>query len=214
MSENESATRAKFHLPSVLLTLLSIVQALALELVWQFVTEREGLGVWGFENLVTWIQIVSTFLGILLIWLMYSGLVMRLRWVPSTPDSVMPFLIGLVEFALAGSLGAEHLGRWFLMLGLAYGIVAYVLQTTMRRARLDGDNEEFFATQPPAETRDFVAPGSVVLVFFFSAVLLWAEDPLPTWSLGPLACAAGLLVFQLGLVDKFWRRSMAAPRID
>ncbi len=209
MATNESAERAKHHLPSVLLTLLSIVQALALELVWEFVSENGSIYVWSFENAVVWLQVAATFLGVLLIWLTYSGLVMRLRWVPSNLDSILPFLIGVVEFALVGSLGVEHLARWFSMLAIAFGIVTFVVQHSMRRARLDGDNDEFFAGQLPATRRDFMGPVALVLSFAFCAWLLRDADAVEVWMLGTVLFAAGTLSYQMYLIDYFWRRSIA-----
>ena len=84
MSENPLRTRAKDHLPTVLLTLLSIVQAFSLELMWAHVTTHDDLYRWSFITLLSWVQIFATFLGVLVIWLIYASLVMRFRWVPTT----------------------------------------------------------------------------------------------------------------------------------
>ena len=91
--------RAKALMPSMLLTLLSIIQALALELLWSRLTASEHLWRFDWVALLGWLQMSAVLLGIIEIWLMYTSLVLRLRWTPSTRDSVIPFVIGLLEFA-------------------------------------------------------------------------------------------------------------------
>jgi len=90
VSENPLRKRVKDHLPTVLLTLLSIVQAFSLELMWAHVTSHEDLYQLTFVVMLSWLQILATFLGVLVIWLIYASLVLRFRWVPTTSDSVFP----------------------------------------------------------------------------------------------------------------------------
>jgi hypothetical protein len=61
----------------VLLTLLSIVQALALELLWSHVRESVYLFDMSWTALLTWIQVGTTFLGIVVIWIAYASIAMR-----------------------------------------------------------------------------------------------------------------------------------------
>jgi hypothetical protein len=100
----------------VLLTLLSIVQALALELLWSHVRESVYLFDMSWTALLTWIQVGTTFLGIVVIWIAYASIAMRFRWVPSTSDSVYPFVVGLLEFILIETLAPEYMGWWFICL--------------------------------------------------------------------------------------------------
>jgi hypothetical protein len=72
-------SRAKEQLPAVLLTLVSIVQALSLELLWSAVREREALDAGDFAALVEWVQVTATFLGVLVIWVIHASQVMRFR---------------------------------------------------------------------------------------------------------------------------------------
>ena len=85
---NAMRERAKEHFPAVLLTLLSIVQALALELLWSHLQKADHLFALSAVNVTLWLQIVATFFGIVLIWVVYASNVMRFRWVPATSDSV------------------------------------------------------------------------------------------------------------------------------
>ncbi|MGI9327903.1 MAG: hypothetical protein ACR2PZ_21975 [Pseudomonadales bacterium] len=208
--QNHLSRRAKQHLPTVLLTLLSIVQALALELMWSHLKEQELLYHWSFVSFLSWIQILATLLGVLLIWLIYSTLVMRFRWVPSTGDSIFPFLIGIIEFALIGSLGPDRFGQWFLLLGLVFGAMAWVSHVTMRRARLDGDNDVYFASMERATLRDHYPTIAVVFGLELIGMYLWASGNQGIPALIALLIAISVLGVQLWLSDYYWKLSLAA----
>ena len=148
-------TRVKEHFPSVLLTLLSIVQALALELLWSYLHEAEYLYTLSWFALLAWGQISATLASIILIWVVYAGNVMRFRWVPAIGDSVVPFAIGLLEFMMIETLNPELLGHWLVYFGLVYAAMVWTSHIIMRRARDDGDNSEYFDKMSPAQNRDF-----------------------------------------------------------
>jgi hypothetical protein len=186
--------RAKEHLPMVLLTLLSIVQALALELLWSQVRESAYLFEMTWTAMLTWFQIGTSFLGIVVIWLVYASTAMRFRWVPSTSDSVYPFIIGLLEFILVETLAPEYMGLWFVCLATIFGLMTWISHRTMRRARLDGDNEEFFAHLAPATARDFLPAFVIVSVLALAGTYLAI-----TGDRGMVALVAVLIAFA-GLV--------------
>ena len=90
--------RAKELLPSLLLTLISIIQALALEVLWSSITSREDLWAATETSVITWLQIAAVFQVIVLIWVYYAHLVMRLRWIPQLQDSIIPFAGKICNF--------------------------------------------------------------------------------------------------------------------
>ena len=205
---NSIRNRAKEQLPVVLLTLLSIVQALALELMWGYVTGQQYLYRADWAALVGWIQLAATFLGILLIWLIYASNVMRFRWVPTTADSVFPFGIGVVEFTLIEVMGPEDLGLWFLTMALIFAIVTLASHLSFRQARADGDNAEFFRTIAPATPRDFLpsfvnvaAQAGLGVYFLVSGHQGWL-------ALVALSLVVASMLYQMYLTDYFWRRSV------
>ena len=211
MSENPLRTRAKDHLPTVLLTLLSIVQAFSLELMWAHVTTHEDLYHWSFVTLLSWVQIFATFLGVLVIWLIYASLVMRFRWVPTTSDSVFPFVIGIIEFTLIAALGPHLLWRWFLILALIFVVMAAVSQVTLRRAREDGENDSFFSLVRPAGWRDYLFVVWVSGAFLLSGLTLLMSGNQSWFALIALIVATVALAMQMYSTDVFWRRSVANP---
>lgn len=202
--------RVKEHLPTVLLTLLSIVQALALELLWGHLQTADVLYRPGLPAVLWWSQVAATFLGIIVIWVVYASSAMRFRWVPTLADSVYPFVVGAAEFLLVATLGPEHLGVWFLTMAFVFATMNWVSHDTLRRARRDPENAEFFDHRRPATWRDFRVAMVTVAGLGTAGVgfLVWPAH----WLAVVLAMLAinALLAAQLYAQARFWDRSVAA----
>jgi hypothetical protein len=201
--------RAKAHMPMVLLTLLSILQALALELLWTHIREHGYLMTATWEAALSWLQIAATLFGVLLIWLLYSGMVMRFLWVPTTSDTLYPFVIGILEFVLIAVLGPDGLAVWFVVLAALFGITTLALQFVLRRARLDGENDEWFEGIPPATLRDFYPVITVVATLAGLGIALGVSGHQGLLAVVALLVAIGAIAHQLYLHNLFWSRSMA-----
>lgn len=195
-------------MPMVLLTLLSILQALALELLWAHVRATPSLLVPDWTATLEWAQVIATLIGVLLIWLLYSSMVMRFRWVPSTSDSLFPFVIGLLEFTLIAALGIDYLGQWFVVLGILFAVATTALQIILRRARLDGENETFFANIPRATARDFMPTGILVSALVATGAVLHATGYRGPLALAALVGAAAALLYQMFMNHRYWQRSL------
>lgn len=206
---NAIRNRAKEHLPMVLLTLLSIVQALALELLWSQVRESGYLLEVTWDAMLTWIQIVTSFFGIVVIWIVYVSAVMRFRWVPTTSDSIYPFIIGILEFILVEALEPRFTGWWFMCLAMIFALMTWINHSTMRRARLDGENDEFFADFGPAKNRDFYATYTIVAVFTVTGIYLAISGDRGLFALIATVTAAAVLVRQLIVSTRFWEMSVS-----
>ena len=201
--------RAKEHLPMVLLTLLSIVHALALELLWSHVRESAYLFEMTWTALLTWIQIGTNFVGIVVIWLVYASTAMRFRWVPSTSDSVYPFIIGILEFILIEALAPQFMGWWFICLATIFGLMTWVSHMTMRRARGDGENDDFFANLEPATARDFLPAFIIISVLILAGAYLAYSGDRGVVALIAVSVAFAGLVRQLIVAARFWELSVS-----
>jgi len=201
-------SRAKAHLPHVLLTLLSIIQALALELFWSEVQTLEVLFTLSWPAVSTWIQVTATFLGILVIWVVYATTVMRFSWVPSISDSVVPFFVGLLQFILIESLGVESAGSWFLSLAVILALMHGESHMIMRRARRDPDNAEFFRQVNPATLKEAIPPTVMVLCLLVlgAYTLMVPGNAILTGS--GLFASLLLLVWHVVFMAMFWKRTM------
>ena len=200
--------RATDQLPMVLLTLLSIVQALALEFLWDHLRHRPDLYEYSWTAILGWLQIAASLNGIILIWLTYSGMVMRFRWTPSTADSILPFFVGLIEFLLIDMMGPDKLGRWLLVLAMVFVTMIAVSHHVMRRARSDPANERFFEQFSPATLRDFMPKIVVIIALVLSGGWLWHSGDHGWLALFALLGCLIVLGYQTHDAARYWNRSM------
>ncbi len=207
---NPTRERVKTHFPAVLLTLLSIVQAIALELLWGHITDSESLYTATFNSLIAWTQVLATLFVVVLIWVVYASNVMRFRWVPELTDSVYPFMVGIAEFWLVASLQSGREGQWFLVSGLIFGLMTWISQITMRRARLDPDNEHFFRDVPRATLADFYPTFVLVALFAGTGLAFMLLDPGPAITAGAVGLTLAFLSWQFYRNAGFWRVAIAA----
>ncbi len=200
--------RAKNNFPMVLLTLLSIVQALALELLWGEVHEHPEFYQLSWVAVTGWLRVMSTFIGIIVIWLVYATNSMRFRWVPSTTDSIFPFVVGVVQFTMIDNLGPADLGRWLVSLAVIFGLMTWVAQLDLSRARQDEENAEYFKGIPPASRRDFLPALLTVAAIAISGMIVWQDGDVGWFARVAVVFAFTALVYQMYLTDVFWKRSM------
>jgi len=195
---NKNLERAKELLPSIILTLLSMVQALALELSWGRIEGSDYLWLGGSYAWVGWLQIIVMLVGMLLIWSFYVSFVLRFTWLPALEDMLFPLLIGLMEFIMIDQMHPERVGPWFLALAAIFATATVAGHLTMRRARQDPDNDYFFSGFAPASWRDYRASAVTTVVLAGFGALLWTLDH------PPLLTFAGLLVALLALLHRMW----------
>lgn len=200
--------RAIDQFPTVLITLLSIVQALALEFLWDHLHHRPDLFELSLNAFLGWLQIAASLNGIILIWLVYASMVMRFRWIPSTLDSVLPFFVGLIEFLMIDLMGPDSIGQWLIVLGVVFATMIIGSHYVFRRARLEPSNREFFDRYAPAETRDFLAHGMFVAFLFLSGCWLWISSSTPWINVSILAVTIVIVAIETRNAARFWNQSM------
>jgi hypothetical protein len=61
-------SRVKHNVSALVLTLLGIMQAFALALLWSFIVETPYLFALTWEALLSWLQVLITLIGTILIW--------------------------------------------------------------------------------------------------------------------------------------------------
>ncbi len=200
--------RAKELLPSIILTILSMVQALALELLWSKIEEGNHLWHFGLAAAVGWLQLLVMLIGILLIWVMYVNFVLRFTWLPAMEDTLIPFFIGLLEFAMIDLMGPNFLAIWFVLLGAVFIVVTLGSHLTLRQARRDSANDYFFNQVNPASWRDYTATIAVVALFCLCGLLLWLFDNNGLMSITALLLALGAMSYRFVQVKHFWMHSL------
>jgi hypothetical protein len=150
----ELKDRARDKFPQVMLTLLSIVQALALQFLWESMRDNPVLFQIDLPGAIGWLQILVSLLSIIIIWLLYVDLVMRFRITPRMADLVLPFILGLIEFYFVEIASPEWLGEWLITLAVLFLIFSSMHHRIMRRARRDQENKEFFDQVNPLSRKE------------------------------------------------------------
>jgi hypothetical protein len=133
---------------------------------------------------------------------------MRFRWIPSTGDSVLPFFVGLIEFLMIDLMGPEQVGRWFVVLAIIFAAMAYGNHRTMRRARADLANEEFFATVAPATLRDFLPQAMRISAMALVGAWLWQSGIDGWFAMIALLASVVMLGYETLNAARFWDRSL------
>lgn len=196
--------RAKQHLPTVMLTLISIIQALALEVFWNRFMEAGFLWRPHPFQIAGWLQAAVVLLTIVTLWVYYVNMVLRFTWVPDIVDSVAPFIIGIGEFALIESMGPDSVLAWYLIAASMYLLVTYFSGLTFQKARREPENRWFFTGTGKVYALygpQFVAAG--LTLTFAALTLIVGID-----SVAAIICClllVGLSVVQLIMQERYWR---------
>ena len=200
--------RAKDRFPMVLLTLLSIVQALALEFLWDHVRHRTDIFEVSWVALLGWLQIAASLNVIILIWLMYAGMLMRFRWTPTVTDSIWPFFIGLIQFLMIEIMGPEKIALWIIVLALIYGTTDFINHRAMKRARTDPANHEFFDRYLPATLRDFAPQITIVTALIMAGAWIGFSGHHGWFTICTLVGSLIGLGYETHKVARYWNVSM------
>ncbi len=200
--------RAKARWPMVLLTLVSIIQALALETLWSELAEEGGLASGGFEGVMAALQGTAVLLSIVVVWLFFAQLVMRFAWVPGLRDTMAPLAIGLIEFVLAEFIAAGQYGLWIAVLSVAFLIAHISLLSALSRAAEEPENAEYFAHLRDAPWRRHGPSISAVAVLLVLAgvVELTASDTVTAVAYGSVLL---VLVAQIWIQRIYWYRAIS-----
>lgn len=206
---NELRNRAKEHFPSVLLTFLSIIQALAVELWWSSMQESDYLWQGGWGAWIGWAQYLTVLLGILEVWLVYTSMVMRFVWLPGFRDWVFPFLVGIIEFSMVELVNTDTLPAWMCVLGLVFAVMVYSSHQSFIQARREPENDHYFRTVKPATKKDFIPQYIAIAGIYASALALQITGDRGGFAFGCVLLCIGIIGYQIEDSRRFWNRSMA-----
>ena len=211
---HQISKRVKANIPTVVLTMLGIIQAFALELLWNYVSGTALLYSMTWQAFMSWTQVVIILVGIIAIWLVYACNVSRFVWVPSIQEFMLPFWVGLMQFMLIQLLDRAWMGLWLILMAFLIATMIWIGQTTMRKARNDPDNAAFFSSTSAATWRDFYPPIIVLTLLLFAGVYEWATAAYNLFTLTTLLLILGFLCFQIRLLAVWWDRSVNTPEYD
>ncbi len=160
------------YMPTYYVTLVSIIQSIALGLLFAALfNEVSGITRGTFDPIWT-ILITGTFFLIISIWITYTRTVPAMRVIPQTLDAIVPFFFGLTQ-ALAIFCISLHEIAWFYFSLSSCAVVA-ILQYihSFRQARLHYEkNREFLEKMGPWDRKAImmaVIRGSIFIIFGLS----------------------------------------------
>lgn len=200
--------RAQRQFPIVLLTLISIIQALALELLWSKVEASQFLWSFSVNSMVAWGMISVSLMGILQIWVMYSTLVIGFTWRPSLRDSILPFVIGIQQFLVVSLISFSFNVMWLYVLASIFFVGNGIAHETFRRARADPSNHAFFKSRTPATIKDFRMPLFVIATLVLFGILYSALGRSAWVAMAAIAFANVILGFQIHFSRRLWASLM------
>ena len=205
---NATRNRARELMPQVLLSVQSIIQALALEVLWSSMMESPHLWHGGIVALIGWIQVSAVFLGIVVMWIFFISLVFRYTWTPTVSDSVFPFVLGILEFSFAEMLEPELLSLWFFVLALIFVGASATSVVILKRALADEANREI------RDAFDYSSQKAVRLASLLIGTLLVAglavavSGPGGWVALAGVIAANAVLLAQANSIRGYWNRSL------
>jgi hypothetical protein len=199
--------RAKQLVPTIILTVLSMIQALALEFFWTKASSLDLLWLNDATAVISWLMVLAILDGILLFWVSFVNLVLRFSWIPSLREMVMPFFIGILEFAMIELMHPGHLSLWLLLMASAFAAIVYTGHLTHREARIDPANDYYFKGKVPLTWRDYKQSGFAIGFILLFALLnaLINSAPLAIIS---VAFVVAALSYQFLQLRKFWLHSL------
>ncbi len=203
-------TRAKAQFPSVLLTLTSIIQAIAFESLSSRISELAEPAGFLAISLEAGLQIGAMILAIVLLWVYYAQLVMRLIWIPRLTDSLIPFALGLGQFLAIDTLGQGRIGLWLAPFPVIFLLSFSGWNWTIARAREEVENAEVIAAylhESPWVRHGPMVASIVLLVLLSVSAWVW-----PRTSIAALAMLDLLLAMHIWMQGWYWRVTVLGVR--
>ena len=197
-------SRARELLPTIVLTLLSVVQALALEALWSAVHENPLFFAGGADAWVVWLQALAIFQGIIVVWLFYIAIVMRFSWIPATRDSIAPFVLGAGELSMIQTMDPDLLAWWFWILAAIFAFSTRISNSMFAAGLQDPSNTGVWMPQPGGaleRSASYLAAGGIALL----GGLVWWQGGNGAVALVSVVFANLALFGQAMLIQHYWR---------
>lgn len=206
----EIQARIKEMFPSIYLTLVSMIQAIALEALFSHAQELDVLWSRTAAGVSTWLQVFFTFHVIFYTWLVYSQGVVAMRWVLGFRDAFFPFAIGALEFLVIATTGPDTVPLWFGAAGLAFLTGAWVFGFGIQRARQESENRE--VTARISVTRVMGPIAALAAICLIAAVLSQIGIAGPRAILLLAVLSNSLMVVATILWVRTWRGILGSAR--
>ena len=155
-----------------------------------------------------WLQSLTTLLLLIVVWMTFVGLLMRFVWTPSLSDTALPFIVGILQFAVIEASTPDRFGIWLVGLSVLSLVMAFLTQRYFKLARLNPQNAEFFEIVSPATWKDFL-PSFVSSLYALIAGIAVLTFSITSWLLTLIIVPviAGL-VYYIYDQNRYWVMSI------
>jgi hypothetical protein len=195
--------------PSVYLTLVSIIVALALEDLFSLVRDIYGVGVPETGAVLLWLRIVGAFGAALSVWVGYCHILITTRWILGIWDALSVMSLLIILFVINTTVGAENPAWWFFAMGTLPLAGGFILNINLRRA----------ATEPGVFNDALPAPNNWLIYFSIclACVNLLFGLLVITAAVGALATELFAVVVVVAVISwsflwiGMWRKSVGLP---
>jgi hypothetical protein len=164
------------YMPTYYVTLVSIIQSIALGLLFAALfNEVSGITRGTFDPIWT-ILIIGTFFIIISIWITYTRTVPAMRVIPQTLDAIIPFFFGLTQALAIFCISLHEIAWFYFSLSSCAGVAILQYIHSFRQARFHYENNrEFLEKMGPWDRKAImmaVIRGSIFIVFGLSEAFL------------------------------------------
>jgi hypothetical protein len=140
--------KALLQFPGVYVTLVSVVQAITLEvLVSRFGELGLGLSL-TWESAIVWLEIALLGQTIFYVWVSYTLLVILAQWVLRVFDFAAAFGVGLLQLVSVGWIGIDTTRQLFFVIAIGFFAGAWISHSNTGAAAARPENAEVMATLP------------------------------------------------------------------
>lgn len=199
--------KALTQFPAMYITLVSVVQAIALEALATRAIEIAP----GFDleptAVVVWLEILLLGQTVFYVWISYTLLVTLAQWVFRVFDFGAAFAVGVLQFVAIAFIGSDAVHTFLVIVGLGFAVGAWVSHSNIGAAARSADNQDVIRELPRMTLTLLLMSVGVLGVLGLVALRLGAGY----WSIAIilLGCNAVLLVAQLQWFA--WWRAVLTP---
>ena len=196
--------RALAQFPTIYVTLVSVVQAIALEVL---VSRVYAVGLepsLARDSIMVWLEVALLGQTIFYVWVSYTLLVTMAQWVLRFFDFAAAFSVGVLQFAAIGWIGPDTPRNFLIMIVIGFLAGALISRSNTGAAARRPENAEVMTGFPHRLVTGLLGVvGLLGLVGVFAGVGEPGRDPL---AIALLATCNAVLFLALLAWFYWWRR--------
>lgn len=196
--------KALLQFPAMYVTLVSVVQAIALESLVSRVVEVGPASLHGWDSVLLWLEVAFLGQTILYAWISYTLLVILTQWLFRVFDFGAAFAIGVFQLVAIQGIGADPPRLFFIMATVGFLSGAWISHSNIGAAAAQEENRATLSALP----RDTITAllGSIGVLGAIGALVMGTGRIRPALAATILLIANALLLVAQGLWFRWWEK--------